>query len=256
MAQKTFNLPTKIGNDTNFSKALSDLNDRINLLKKEVSYFDLYNISETVTDEKTFSEQLNNLPLNQSIVINTAPFYQNGTMYSTGDILIKSSQGKVFHIPAQTSGVFYPESIREVTPGSDGSYVITFAYSGQAPTQTEPVTVDIGNEASLATKINFQGLKGIQPATIYGIWLAATIDNTKNIYTFNVAKNDSKIVKPVIQFYFCKQTEEDDTEVIPVEQVYVDYVLELITEEDEDGQLTEKWKVTTDQISDLFMKVK
>ena len=99
------------GDPTTYGALINNLYQRVEGLKKTVSYLDFYNISDAVTNEVKFSEQLNKLPLNQSLVINTAPFQHGGVSYSTGDILTKTTSNEILHIKAQTGGVFFPESI-------------------------------------------------------------------------------------------------------------------------------------------------
>ena len=54
---KTFNYPFKIGNAANYGQVLTDLNDKLDNIKKEVSYFDFYHISDAVTDANLFASQ-------------------------------------------------------------------------------------------------------------------------------------------------------------------------------------------------------
>lgn len=128
---KTFNYPFKVGNPESFGTILSNLNDKLDSMKKQVSYFDFYNITDIVTDASSFATKINNLPLNQSLVINTAPFYYNGDNYAPGDIIVKNYLGEYYHIKAQTGGVFYPQKIE----GKDGSYIIHFGFNGSSPTE-------------------------------------------------------------------------------------------------------------------------
>lgn len=262
--KQTFTYPINLSSSQDYSAALSFLNEKIDNLKKKVSYFDAYNISAAVTDAQQLNSQLNALPINQSLVINTSPFFLNGKTYSPGDILLKLSNGDVVHIKSQTGGVYYPFKIER----SGNEYVLQYTYSGAAPatgstfkaeySETDKAT----DEAELAEKITFTGIKETTKNDIYGIWKEVVNENKSTgdkYFTFKAydsAPDDStnpRYVKPFLQFYLCKTV---NNEMMQDEQLYIDYKLEIISQT-QNEKITYYWKVTIDSIpTNLWVKVK
>lgn len=223
---ESFNYPFRVGSSSSYGEALTQLNNKLESIKKNVSYFDFYNITSAVTNIDTFSAQLNNLPVNESLVINTPPFHYNHENYSTGDVIIKNHLGEVFHIKSQTGGVFYPQKIE----GSNGSYVIHFGFSGSAPTlpesnnikKAEDGTITYDSSAPFAIDMKYAGLQSIESSSIYGIWQKLTYNTNNAVYicSFPIAKIGSSIINPSLQFYLCKASSD-----IPEEQIYIEYNL-------------------------------
>lgn len=255
MSTKTFNYPFRVGTDSEYGQVLNQLNTKLDSLKKQVSYFDFYNITGAVTNIDAFSAQLNNLPLNQSLVINTPPFNYNNENYAPGDVVVKNHLGEVYHIKSQTGGVFYPQKIE----GSSGYYTIHFGFSGSAPTTPSSSNaikdasgniIGYGNTASFAETISYANLQAIQSASIYGLWAKLTLNNNSYSYTFPVAKttdsnNTEIVVNPSIQFYLCATNSD-----IPEEQVFIEYSL---------SHDNVNWTVSvlaTDGSDNIYVKVK
>lgn len=240
------------GDPATYGALINNLYQRVEGLKKTVSYLDFYNISDAVTNEITFSEQLNKLPLNQSLVINTAPFQHGGVSYSTGDILTKTNSNEILHIKAQTGGVFFPESITATLDENQndiGNYTIQFAYQGSSPTEKnntiETINTDNNSctwKSSFAQTITYTGLTSASNSEMYSVWA-----DMKNKYIeFDQIFVGGTPINPFVQFFF-----NDNN--IPGEQVYIDYTLESINS---------KWKISinvpdfTDAISPIWIKVK
>lgn len=264
---KTFTFPFSVDNRTDYGNILTQLNNKIDNIKKKVSYFDAYNISGAVVDNEQLTSQLNALPINQSLVINTSPFSLNGATYSPGDILLKLSTGEVMHIKSQTGGVFYPFRIQQSEDG--GSYTLEYAYSGSAPVNKE-YSVDYSDEenkdavAEFAEKITFTGVKDTEKNDIYGIWKEVINEWVKpedytgpdqyffTFKTYSTSPDDNsnpRFVKPFLQFYFCSNI---DSTRLATEQFSIDYSLSIVTINSIDY-----WKVSIDYIPEnLWVKVK
>ena len=224
MAEKTFTYPVSLGNATDFAASLNWLNEKLDSVQKQVSYFDFYNITGAVSDYNLFSAQINSLPLNESLVVNTPPFYYNGENYSPGDIIIKNSLGNIHHIKAQTGGVYYPKTLTK----NGEIYVLQYAFSDSSPTLSSS-TVDVPEDGSsvsaeFAEVMTYQGLKETQTTNIYGEYGKL---NKSGIFSFDAVYStppgatQEEVVWPFIQFFI---TLDDAT---PLEQIFLDYNLEL-----------------------------
>ena len=260
--KQTFNYPFDIATADNYGQALKGINDKINTLKKRVSYFDAFHISDSVVDEKNLEAQLSSLPINQALVINTSPFIKQSVVYSPGDILLKMSNGEIVHIPSQTGGVYYPRSV--IPQYSDSSktaisgYTVEYSYSGSSPVDGSESVVDWETEkdtekgavAEFASTIKFEKLEKINTGYIYGVWKTYDDGEDSKTFTFTAYKSSIKdmtdwYVRPVVQFFLCK--DEDNT---PNEQIFIDYQLTL-------NEAASTWTVTVaERLANLWIKVK
>ena len=163
---KTFSVTNK----ESFQGALNDLTQKKNDVAKQISYFDVYNIVDTVVDKNLFTSQVNALTNNSSLVINTEPFYINGVSYNTGDIILKNNKGQDIHIKAQTGGIYYPSKIVKDTDSN--SFSIQYAYSAIQPESGSIANygVDSDGLASPAEKITISGFStDLNKNYVYGL---------------------------------------------------------------------------------------
>ena len=250
----SFTYPFRVDNREDYKQILSDLNNKIDSVKKQVSYFDFYNITNAITDTNNFASQINALPFNEALVINTPPFYYNGENYATGDVIIKNNTGNIHHIKAQTGGVYYP---KKITKDSAGDYSFEYVYASSMPTIEESLNslkeqengTWVG-EASFAEKITFTGLKSSNTAdsNVYGEYSTLYSNGTYSfLIQYDSQGND---IIPYIQFFFCENN-------IPQEQIVIDYQLTKSADEDSNRY----WVVTpeldsTTNYSSIYIKVK
>lgn len=214
---KTF----KCSNSSDYKKALEDLQKDLAEVKKDITYLDVYNITEVCEDKTTFSSKANALAPNSAMVINTEPFFYNDDTYNTGDIILKMANEDTIHIKAQTGGIFYPSAVIKNKDGVD--YSIQFSYMPTDPKEPESSfeivddTVKDYVPADFAKKITFEGFKvpSTEITNVYGYWGA-----------FTTYKKFRKInsVKPYIKFYYISKNGS--------EEVSLDYNLQEITEGD------------------------
>lgn len=111
-------------------KDLEFLNLHLNSAYKTLSYLDLYNITDSVEDEASLNSKLNALLPNSAIVINATEINTSDNSYKRGDVILKLNNGTYRTIRAQSSGYYYPSSIK-----SDGNtFILSYSYiSGSAP---------------------------------------------------------------------------------------------------------------------------
>ena len=239
---KTFSVTNK----ESFQGALNDLTQKINDVAKQISYFDVYNIVDTVVDKNLFTSQVNALTNNSSLVINTEPFYINGVSYNTGDIILKNNKGQDIHIKAQTGGIYYPSKIVKDT--ASNSFSIQYAYSAIQPTLGSTTNYDVDSDGitSPAEKITISGFSAnLNTNYVYGLW--REFGNG----SFSTFTRENVLVKPYIKFYLVSK--DDNGEDIDMEEIYLDYSLNINEEKT-------TWTISlTDDFSDsanLWIKVK
>lgn len=235
---------SKAKTDESFQNQINILNNKVDSVAKNLTYFDFYNITSVVTEKQNFSTQVTNLMPNSSLVINCEPFFINDEHYNTGDIVFKTSNSTIAHIKAQTGGIYYPTKISKNS--NDNSFSLTYKYSSSRPNTNTSDAVDINNDnrpANMASTITFTGLKTETESSIYGLWGPYV-----SLQSFNAFIKDGTLIQPYIKFYFYDGKSQ--------EEVSVDYIIEL----DETNPEDKKWKVSfpDNQIktANIWMKVK
>lgn len=103
---------SNIKDASTFGNALQQIDNKLNDIKKEITYWDVYNISSAVYNKEEFENKVANLNVNSSLVINTTSFNTtfNGkdTDFHSGDIIIRLKDGSDQHIKAANAGVYVP----------------------------------------------------------------------------------------------------------------------------------------------------
>lgn len=111
------------------------LEQRLNNITADISYWDIYKIKTQVTDKDDVDVVFNNLKLGESLVINTSGAIdyvdanKNSIALSRGDVLIKTSDGDAIVVKALTQGIYYPQAIIK----NGNSYTINYAFSSVLP---------------------------------------------------------------------------------------------------------------------------
>lgn len=245
MPKQTFTPDTVVRTSSTYSAMLTALEEKIDSVKREISYFDVYNITTVTTDPDAFPSQISALPFGQSLVINTeSSFNHNQVLYNRGDILLKLNTGQLVHIKSQTGGIYYPSNITMV----DGAYALEYSYSSAAPVDSgdikdeeDPTRLGV---TGFAKKIRVNGLTSSSTSNIYGNWDIVS----ERGYNFE----GSADITPMIQFFF---TKSDDTKIIDMEEVVVDYDLSHETE-DWVATLPSDMQMSTNTGCQLYAKVK
>ena len=248
-SNQSFNYPFRIGDSTNFGQALSQLDDKLDQIKRKISYFDTYNITNVVTDSSLFSAQINNLPANEALVINCNPFAYGDDTFVQGDVVLKIASGQMVHIKSLTGGVYYPKKINSHVDTSTNQtlYNIEYEFSGSAP--SIPMSaVGVDEDAAIAKNIVFQNLASESLVNIYGIWDKMTKNASTTSYTIVAASSGEYLIRPFVEFYFCSVNMSGVA--TPIERVEIDYTLAADVQ-------AKTWTVIINQaIDNLYIKVK
>ena len=118
---------------------LEHLNRKLSAVRKTITAWDTYKITEVVIDKELLAGKIQGLPLNSSLVVNTSePVYLNGKTYQLGDIVFKDINGNLHQIKSAPSGFFYPSNIQLL----DNTNTIQIDYSffaGSQPPSSEQI---------------------------------------------------------------------------------------------------------------------
>lgn len=132
-----------------FQKNLELINSRINTIQKELSYWDLYRITHTVTSEQSFPSVISSLAVGESAVINCKTFDYSNQRYHRGDVVVKISDSTEVLVPAINTGVYRPTKLSPIESGSN-TYQIEYEYTEAVEDGDKvPLHFNISNESSI-----------------------------------------------------------------------------------------------------------
>ncbi len=243
MATDLFNKNVKSYNtfaDTkvcNYSKSLQAINERINTLHKQLTYWDLYHITQVVNNKDELGIKFTALHNGESLVINTNETFQsNDQWYSRGDVVLKLDNGEQLLIKSQNSGYYYPAAL--TYDETSKSLVVKYNFDSTKPSSGTNTTGD-GPYETMEYQVN------INNASIQGAYnvfqpFAASI-------AFNKVKSEingeEEEVKPIIKFFL----KINNT----YEEIYIDYICK---ENDTSYQITSVDDQT--YYNDIYIAVK
>lgn len=122
-------------------KDLEHLNRKLSAVRKTITAWDTYKITEVVVEKELLAGKIQGLPLNSSLVVNTLePVYLNGKTYQLGDIIFKDINGNLHQIKSAPSGFFYPSNIQLVGNTNTVQVDYSFFAGSQPPLSEQEIT--------------------------------------------------------------------------------------------------------------------
>lgn len=119
------------GGPETFQKNLELINERINSIHKELTYWDLYKISASVNNASEFYSVFTSLAVGQSMVINCNTFYVNDIAYHKGDVIVKINENQEIKIDSLSTGIYYPSKLTK--DDQSNTYLLNFTYAAGEP---------------------------------------------------------------------------------------------------------------------------
>lgn len=130
---------------TLMQKDLEHLNRKLSAVRKTITAWDTYKITEVVVEKELLAGKIQGLPLNSSLVVNTSEsVYLNGKTYQLGDIVFKDINGNLHQIKSAPSGFFYPSYIGLLTDGNGektNTMQIDYSFFAGSQPPTEEQTI-------------------------------------------------------------------------------------------------------------------
>lgn len=171
---------------TGIINALYYLNYRLEAVRKTISFWDAYQIRETIDDRDELLGQLANLPPNSSVVSNLRiPFkwlnslQQEETVYR-GDLFIKDYQGSIHLIHGSSQGTYQPVEDWEPTEPGGSTYQLIYKYT-ESPAPEVKTNLTINGQP--------QG---------YNYSITIPQNDSDNSYSFPAIAN----IKPIVKYYY------------------------------------------------------
>ena len=188
-----------------FNEKLQSIHDRINKLHKQLTYWDLYHITQTVSSADEFGLKFSALNIGESMIINAnKSFMRDQRLYSRGDIVMKMENGEKLYIAGRNAGVYKPSNI---ALKDNNNLAITYEFLDYQPTTTE--------EKNLNYAVTLTGIQAKAAYSINQILPEPSKESNESTCQFDVIKANEKTVQPVIKFF------------LDNEEVYIDYKLTL-----------------------------
>ena len=204
-------------------KDLEYLYQKLNRFSRETTQWDLYKITEVISNQESYRAQVNSLPPYSSAIINTRFLGDDGVSYNKGDLVYKNLDNSVTHVRAERGGVYYLQKIKPATndTNTDNNYDLTFQYLSHEPAEGTPTEVnynvndriaEIPAEKDITQTLQFNNLPVVAPSDLYGVVRKdENIENGTIVFT-------AKSTPPVIKMYLSDENQEE---------VYCDYTLTL-----------------------------
>lgn len=200
--------------ENTFNEQFSILNQKVNNIRRELTYWDVYHIKDRVnvsTELETKFSQLNN---GESLVINTENSFNdiNNVTYSRGDVVVKTLQGEAVLIKALSGGIYYPSAIIGPT-GDNQAYTIKYAFSSSVPASGSVENVPLGETgiSAPAEQISFTGFT--LPGNIRQPYNLTVTEPTATT-VFKKILYDNEVIQPIIKFFDASN-----------EELYIEYTL-------------------------------
>lgn len=187
-------------NSQNINEQFNILNQRVNNIAQDLTYWDIYRIKTQVRENDSVLDKFAQLAPGESLVINAKQVDYNDTELHQGDVIIKTLDEEAIVIPALSEGYYYPKKITK----NGANYDISYGYATVTP-EDKKTNVKIDDEEEEkrevkkpTTTITFESLEDVGKNQPYNI----SAELTTNHYEFAARYYDNETIKPIIKFFY------------------------------------------------------
>ena len=182
------------------------IDNHLYALRKELSYWNLYQISYSVDKTDDFSTILSSLAPGEALIINFDGLLSYGGIeYKRGDVIIRLSNGEYVTIEGSVAGFYYPAAISRAA--SEKTYTLEYKYhQGIAPnpeTATEITSVPLEDPSWTETFTITGGVAS--ESFVYGIKEEIAAAASVATIHFDIAKwgsgTEQTNIPPVIKIF-------------------------------------------------------
>lgn len=180
---------------------LVSIDNHLYALRKQLSYWNLYQIGYSVESAESFSPTMSALSPGEALIINIdGQFEYEGSTYTRGDLVIRLTDGTYTRITSSLSGFYYPNKIER----NGNSYKLTYKYyQGGAPAQSaDPSGAELRDNEELDKPYKKEYFEvnraSASDSFIYGE--RKDVSDTNEI-SFNTVEYEGAIVPPILKFF-------------------------------------------------------
>ena len=136
--------------DDDLKTLLNNLNEKLNSVTREVSFWDVYNITQVLLSDNDILSKLPLLNIGEGAIVNANMLSEGSEIHYRGDLAYRKSDGQLIWIPAENKGIYTPSISLE-----GNQLKLTYSYSSDIPDQGEQssISIDMQQEQSYAIDV-------------------------------------------------------------------------------------------------------
>lgn len=190
---------TDLYNWQNFRADLEFLNTKLSTLRKTITSWDTYHISEVATNRNTLINKLATLTPNTGLLVNITPSVEiNGVTYGQGDVVYCDFNGEKHHINGASGGYYYPQDFASVE-GATNTFKMVYRFASTLPSS------GTGSMGANATPYETME-KTISVSAGNGVYFGQQTLNAKGAAgssaTTNFIEDGGVLIYPFVRIYY------------------------------------------------------
>lgn len=171
-----------IADNSDVKTALIYLNDKLNQITRQVTFWDVYNVTQVLLSDSDLVSKLPLLNRGESAIVNANVLTNGNQTRYRGDIAYRMMDGNIQWIDAENKGIYKPHISYDSTTGM---LKVTYSYHSAISEEEETEEVVFDNQVQIGYVID-------APLTAF----------TNNSYSFSKKIADNNTLKPIIKFYY------------------------------------------------------
>ncbi len=223
--------------------ALTEINKKLNNITRDVSFWDVYNVTQVLLSDNDLTSKLALLNIGEAAIVNANVLNNGAENHYRGDIAYRKADGELIWIDAENKGIYKPSVTYE-----NGMLQVTYSYQSNTPEEGESQTVAMETSQQQGYLIDertdtFLGpVSGLYTCTFNGITC-----------TFNGINTSTGLLKPLIKFLIVENG--------AYEEIYPDYTWTYTTATvtNEDNSTTTIYRITVSTVihsQNVYMRVR
>lgn len=184
--------------------ALTKINKRLNDITRDVSFWDVYNVTQVLLSDNDLTSKLALLNIGEAAIVNANVLNNGAENHYRGDIAYRKADGELIWIDAENKGIYKPSITY-----ANNMLQITYSYQSSTPEEGESQTVVMETTQQQGYLIDentgtFSG-SGPYTCTFDGIIVSTSDGETVN----------TRLLKPLVKFLIFENN--------AYEEIYPDY---------------------------------
>ena len=204
--------------------ALTEINKKLNDITRDVSFWDVYNVTQVLLNDNDLTSKLALLNIGEAAIVNANVLNNGAENHYRGDVAYRKADGELIWIDAENKGIYKPSVTYD---DNDDMLKVTYSYQSNTPSEewTETVTMDAEQQQGYSIDRCTDAFSGSGPYTS----------------TFNGIATNTGLLKPLVKFFIFENN--------AYEEIYPDYswtyTSTTVTNEDNSTSIAYSITVTT-----------
>ena len=184
-------------NATDIKSALNYINQKLNEITRQVSFWDIYNVTQVLLNDNDLTSKLAILNIGEAAIVNANVLTDGKENHYRGDIAYRKADGNLIWIPAENKGIYKPSIRYHTNEQGEGMLQVTYTYQATTPEEgwTDTVYMNADTKAGYLFNVDTATFSEVTPQTTPRTFSYSfdAIYVTKDGETF--------LLKPIIKFY-------------------------------------------------------